>query len=124
MSTPLHDSDVVIVAGARTPFGNLGGARSDLTATDLAVAAAEAAIARSGVPKERIDDVVFGNVMQTSADAIYLARHVGLRAGLPIDVPALTRTGSADPDSKRFSPQLNRSRWERPPTPWPVALRT
>jgi acetyl-CoA acyltransferase 2 len=90
MSIPLHDNDVVIIAGARTPFGNLGGALADLTATDLAVAAADAAIARSGVPKERIDDVVFGNVMQTSADAIYLARHVGLRAGLPIDVPALT----------------------------------
>jgi acetyl-CoA acyltransferase 2 len=90
MNTPLRDSDIVIVAGARTPFGNLGGALSDLSATDLAVAAAEAAIARSGVPKERIDDVVFGNVMQTSPDAIYLARHVGLRVGLPIDVPALT----------------------------------
>src|SRR5581483_4957517 len=89
MSTPLHDSDVVIVAGARTPFGNLGGALSDLTATDLAVAASEAAIERSGIPKDRIDDVVFGNVMQTSADAIYLARHVGLRTGLPIGVPAL-----------------------------------
>ncbi|HTU81799.1 MAG TPA: acetyl-CoA C-acyltransferase [Candidatus Acidoferrales bacterium] len=80
----------MIVAGARTPFGNLGGTLADLTATDLAVAAAEAAIERSGVPKERIDEVVFGNVMQTSADAIYLARHVGLRAGLPIGVPALT----------------------------------
>ena len=90
MTKPLNDSDVVIVAGARTPFGNLGGTLADLTATDLAVAAAEAAIARSGVPKDRIDDVVFGNVMQTSADAIYLARHVGLRAGLPIGVPALT----------------------------------
>lgn len=90
MNTPLNDSDIVIVAGARTPFGNLGGALASLTATDLAVAAAEAAIARSGVPKERIDDVVFGNVMQTSTDAIYLARHVGLRVGLPIGVPALT----------------------------------
>ncbi len=90
MNTPLHDSDVVIVAGARTPFGNLGGALADLTATDLAVAASQAAIERSGVPKDCIDDVVFGNVMQTSADAIYLARHVGLRAGLPIGVPALT----------------------------------
>jgi len=90
MNTPLNNNDVVIVAGARTPFGNLGGALASLTATDLAVTAAEAAIARSGVPKERIDDVVFGNVMQTSADAIYLARHVGLRAGLPIGVPALT----------------------------------
>src|SRR6516164_3071995 len=90
MSTPINDNDIVIVAGARTPFGNLGGALADLTATALAVAAAEAAIERSGVPKERFDDVVFGNVMQTSADAIYLARHVGLRAGLPIGVPALT----------------------------------
>ncbi len=90
MSTPTLDNDIVIIAGARTPFGNLGGALADLSATDLAVAASEAAIARSGVPKERIDDVVFGNVIQTSADAIYLARHVGLRAGLPVGVPALT----------------------------------
>lgn len=90
MSIPTQENDIVIVAGARTPFGNLGGALADLTATDLAVAAAEAAIARSGVPKERIDEVVFGNVMQTSADAIYLARHAGLRAGLRVGVPALT----------------------------------
>ncbi|MGA8533005.1 MAG: beta-ketoacyl synthase N-terminal-like domain-containing protein, partial [Candidatus Tumulicola sp.] len=90
MTTHVRDSDIVIVAGARTPFGNLGGALSELTATDLAVAASDAAIARSGIPKDRIDDVVFGNVMQTSADAIYLARHVGLRAGLRIEVPALT----------------------------------
>lgn len=90
MSVTFKDSDIVIVSGARTPFGNLGGALSDLTATDLAVAAADAAIARGGVPREAIDEVVFGNVIQTSADAIYLARHVGLRTGLPVGVPALT----------------------------------
>lgn len=90
MSIPIRDDDVVLIAGARTPFGNFGGALRDLTATDLAVCAADAAIERSGVPKERIDEVVFGNVIQTSADAIYLARHVGLRAGLPVGVPALT----------------------------------
>lgn len=90
MSITSSENDVVIVAGARTPFGNLSGVLADLTATDLAVAAAEAAIQRSGVSAERIDEVVFGNVIQTSADAIYLARHVGLRAGLPISVPALT----------------------------------
>ncbi len=90
MSIALQDSDIVILAGARTPFGNLGGALADLSATDLAVAAADAAIARSGVSRESIDEVVFGNVIQTSADAIYLARHVGLRAGLPVGVPALT----------------------------------
>ena len=90
MQSELKDSDIVVVAGARTPFGNFGGSLSKLTATDLGVAAAQAAIARSGVPRERIDDVVFGNVMQTSADAIYLARHIGLRAGIPVGVPALT----------------------------------
>lgn len=90
MSIALQDTDVVVVAGARTPFGNLGGALADFSATDLAVAAAEAAISRSGVAPESIDEVVFGNVIQTSADAIYLARHVGLRAGLPVGAPALT----------------------------------
>jgi acetyl-CoA acetyltransferase family protein len=90
MITPTHDDDIVIIAGARTPFGNLNGVVAALTATDLAVAAADAAIGRSGVPKDRFDEVVLGNVMQTSADAIYLARHVGLRVGLPVNVPALT----------------------------------
>jgi acetyl-CoA acetyltransferase family protein len=87
---PTSENDIVIIAGARTPFGNFGGALASLSATDLAVHAAKAAIARSGVPPERIDDVVFGNVMQTSADAIYLARHAGLRTGIPMGVPALT----------------------------------
>ncbi len=90
MRNGTSENDIVIVAGARTPFGNFGGSLSTVSATDLAVEAARAAVQRSGVPGERIDDVVFGNVMQTSADAIYLARHVGLRAGVPITVPALT----------------------------------
>ncbi|HVN68520.1 MAG TPA: acetyl-CoA C-acetyltransferase [Candidatus Binatia bacterium] len=90
MSIAFNKTEIVILAGARTPFGNLGGALSDLTATDLAVAASEAAIERSGVRPDAIDEVVFGNVIQSSADAIYLARHVGLRAGLPVGVPALT----------------------------------
>ncbi|MEO9169687.1 MAG: acetyl-CoA C-acyltransferase [Candidatus Baltobacteraceae bacterium] len=90
MKAPISDSDVVILAGARTPFGNFGGSLAALTATDLGVVAAEGALARSGVPKDAIDDVVFGNVIQSSADAIYLARHIGLRTGLPIGVPALT----------------------------------
>jgi len=90
MSTEIQDSDIVVLAGARTPFGNLGGALADLSATDLAVAAADAAITPSGVPREKIDEVVFGNVIQSSPDAIYLARHVGLRTGLPVNVPALT----------------------------------
>lgn len=90
MRNGTSENDIVIIAGARTPFGNFGGSLSTISATDLAVHAARAAIQRSGVPSERIDDVVFGNVMQTSADAIYLARHVGLRVGVPLNAPALT----------------------------------
>jgi acetyl-CoA acyltransferase 2 len=83
-------TDVVFLAAKRTPFGTYGGSLKDLSATDLGVHAAKAALAQSGVAPERVGHVVFGNVVQTSADAIYLARHVGLRAGVPIEAPALT----------------------------------
>jgi acetyl-CoA acyltransferase 2 len=82
--------DIVIVNGARTPFGNFGGALRDVSAIDLAVVASKAAMERSGVAPEKIDQIIFGNVMQTSADGIYAARHVGLKAGCRVDVPALT----------------------------------
>jgi acetyl-CoA acetyltransferase family protein len=83
-------TEIVFLAAKRTPFGTYGGALKDVSATDLAVHAAKAAIKQSGVKAEEIDNVVFGNVIQTSPDAIYLARHVGLKAGVPIAVPALT----------------------------------
>ncbi len=82
--------DIVIVDGARTAFGTYGGALRDVSATDLGVVAAKAALERSKVDPERIGHVIFGNVLQTSGDAIYLARHIGLRAGVPKEVPALT----------------------------------
>lgn len=81
---------IYIVAAKRTPFGTFGGALKDLSATDLAVVAAKAALQAGGVSPEVVDHVVFGNVAQTAADAIYLARHVGLKSGVPIPVPALT----------------------------------
>src|SRR3954462_7604173 len=83
-------TDFVFLAAKRTPFGTYGGSLKDLSATDLGVHAAKAAIAQSGLKPDDIDNVVFGNVVQTSADAIYLARHVGLKAGIPQQVPALT----------------------------------
>jgi acetyl-CoA C-acetyltransferase/acetyl-CoA acyltransferase 2 len=83
-------TDVVFLAAKRTPFGTFGGSLKDLSATDLAVHAAKAALAQAGAPAEDYGHVVIGNVAQTSSDAIYLARHVGLRAGLPVAVPALT----------------------------------
>src|SRR6266542_3164362 len=79
----------VILSGARTPFGKFGGALKDHTATDLGVFAAQATIARAGISPTDIDHVVFGNALQTSSDAIYLARHVGLRAGVAQSTPAL-----------------------------------
>lgn len=82
--------DIVIVGAKRTAFGTMGGALKRLTATDLAVHAAKAALAQSGVDPTDIAHVIVGNVMQTSADALYCARHVGLRSGVPIEVPALT----------------------------------
>src|SRR5262245_26335348 len=82
--------DIYILGGARTPMGEYTGKLRDFSAIDLGAIAAGAAMERSGVGPDAIDHVVFGNVMQTSADAVYGARHVGLKAGLPIEVPALT----------------------------------
>jgi len=90
MGTQGHATDVVFLSGRRTPFGSFGGSLKGFTATDLGVHAARAAIESAGVPADAVDHVIFGNALQTSADAIYLARHIGLRAGLPIEVPAIT----------------------------------
>ena len=88
---PLPDKKkIVILSAARTPFGKFCGALKDLTATELGVVAARAALERGGIKPEEIDHVVFGNVLQTSADAVYLARHIGLKSGIPPSVPALT----------------------------------
>jgi acetyl-CoA acetyltransferase family protein len=81
---------IVIVGAKRTAFGTMQGALKGINANDLAVIAAKGALAQSGVAPEAVGHVVIGNVMQTSADAIYCARHVGLKAGLPITTPALT----------------------------------
>jgi acetyl-CoA acetyltransferase family protein len=83
-------SEIVFLSGKRTPFGTFLGALSKVSAIDLAVTASDAAIAQAGVQAADIDHVIFGNVMQTSADAIYCARHVGLKAGVPVPTPALT----------------------------------
>src|SRR5262249_18553314 len=82
--------EVVILSARRTAFGTFGGSLKDQTANDLGVHATKAALAASGVAPEDVGHVVFGNVAQTSTDAIYLARHVSLRAGLPQAVPAVT----------------------------------
>jgi acetyl-CoA acetyltransferase family protein len=90
MKTQGKQLDVVFLAGVRTGFGTFGGTLKEFSATDLGAIAANHALDRSGLERSVIDHVVFGNAQQTSADAIYLARHVGLRAGLAIEVPAVT----------------------------------
>ncbi len=92
--------EIVILSGARTPMsewvggragnGKPGGALKDVSAIDLGAIAAKAALERSKVPPDVIDHVVMGNALQTSGDALYGARHVALKAGVPVPVPALT----------------------------------
>jgi len=86
----LKAGDIAIVSGARTPFGRYCGKLKDFTAQELGAIAGKGAIERSGVDPKEFDHVVFGNAQQTSGDALYGARHVGLRAGIPIETPALT----------------------------------
>ncbi len=90
MNRSIKDSNIVLLEGVRTPFGSFGGSLKNLTATELGIIAAKGAIKKSGIPADRIDSIVFGNALQTSSDAIYLARHVGLGAGIPESAPALT----------------------------------
>jgi acetyl-CoA C-acetyltransferase/acetyl-CoA acyltransferase 2 len=82
--------EIVIVAAKRTAFGTLSGALKTVSANDLGVHAAKAALAQSGIRLDAIGHVIVGNVLQSSSDAIYCARHVGLKAGLAITVPAVT----------------------------------
>ena len=83
-------TDIVILDGVRTPMAEYNGAFSDVSAIELGAHAAREALSRSGVEPGEIDHVIFGNALQTSGDAIYGARHVGLKAGVPVGVPALT----------------------------------
>ncbi len=86
----LKAGEIAIVSGARTPFGRYCGKLKDFTAQELGAIAGKGAIERSGIDPKEFDHVVFGNAQQTSGDALYGARHVGLRAGIPIETPALT----------------------------------
>jgi acetyl-CoA acetyltransferase family protein len=82
--------EILILGGARTPMGEYGGALRELSAIELGAVAARAAIERSRVAPDAVDHTVIGNALQTSGDAIYGARHVALKAGVPVDRPALT----------------------------------
>ena len=82
--------DIVFLSARRTAMGTFGGSLKDFSANQLGAIASRAAIESAGVAADTIGHVVFGNALQTSSDAIYLARHVGLQAGVPVETPALT----------------------------------
>ncbi len=88
--------DLVLVDGVRTPMIDYNGPFADVSAIDLAAHAARALLDRLGVEGSEIDHAVVGNALQTSPDAIYGARHVALKAGLPTE-----STASAAPASSR-----------------------
>ncbi len=79
---------IVFISGQRTAFGAFGGVLKDISATDLTVASAKATLLQAGLAPEKIEHVVIGNVVQSGSDAAYLARHVGLKTGIPVGVPA------------------------------------
>jgi len=86
----VQSPEVFVLGGARTPVIDYVAALKDVSAIELGAVASRAAFGRTGVRPEWVDHAVIGNVPQTSADAIYRARHVALKAGVPVDVPALT----------------------------------
>jgi acetyl-CoA acetyltransferase family protein len=90
MKTQNSATDVVFLSAVRTPFGTFGGSLKDFTSIDLTVFAAKAAIERAGVQAAEINHSIFGNVLPSTPDAIYFARHVALKSGCPIETPALT----------------------------------
>lgn len=81
---------VYLVEGARTPFGSFGGSLTNVSDIDLGVIASKEALKRSNVSANEIDQVFFGNVIHTTKAASYLSRHIALKAGIPIETPALT----------------------------------
>lgn len=90
MATQGHPRDVVVLSGKRTGFGTFGGSLKDFTATQLGAISSKAAIEAAGLQPEQVEHTFFGNALQTSSDAIYLARHVALQSGVPQERPALT----------------------------------
>ncbi len=84
----VYDKNVYVVDGARTPFGKFCGTLSKITPTDLGIIAGREALRRSNISPKDVDQVIFANVTQSSFDAIYLPRHVGLYCGVPRAAPA------------------------------------
>ncbi|MEO6866331.1 MAG: acetyl-CoA C-acetyltransferase [Gemmatimonadaceae bacterium] len=90
MGTQNSNREIVFLSGVRTPFGSFGGALRDISAIELGVIASKAALERAKIAPSSIQQTIFGNVLYTTNDSLYFARHVALRAGCPTESPALT----------------------------------
>ena len=80
---------LVFVGAKRTPFGANGGSLKDISPTQLGIHSAKAALLQAGVRPDQIDHVIYGNVLHSAPDSIYSPRHIGLHAGIPIEIPSL-----------------------------------
>jgi acetyl-CoA acyltransferase 2 len=90
MTTKTESSGVVFLSAVRTPFGTFGGKLKGFSPVDLAVHASKAAIERAGIAATDVDQTIFGNVLYTTNDSIYFARHVALKSGCRQETSALT----------------------------------
>ncbi len=81
--------DIVLVGGARTPFGDLGGSLARISPTDLGIIASRGALEKTGTDPKSIDQAIIANIGQASYDAYFVGRHIGLYSGLPVGVPEL-----------------------------------
>src|SRR6266550_3349323 len=93
MTVSSSSPGVVFLSAVRTPFGTFGGKLKDISPVDLAVHASKNAIDRAGIIAADIDQTIFGNVLYTTSDSIYFARHVGLKSGVRQETSARQSAG-------------------------------
>jgi len=86
----MQKREIVVLSAVRTPIGKFGGSLKDVPVTDLAAAVVRESVKRSGISPEDVEQVVFGNVIHTEAQDMYLSRVAAVRGGIPVKTPALT----------------------------------
>ena len=114
-------TSVVISSAARTAIGTFGRSLSDVPPTELGAIAARAALQRSGLEADQVDQVVFGNVIHTAPEDMYMARVVGINAGIPKEAPALTVNRLCGSGLQAIVSAAQRSRTATPTWRWPAA---
>src|SRR5581483_8571198 len=84
------DHQVVVLSAVRTPIGRYGGSLKDTSMSELGAITVREAISRAGIAPSDVEHVVFGNVIHTEPKDMYLSRVAAIRAGIPVETPALT----------------------------------